>query len=123
MADTTCLHTTVRNTSGSRQFFSFLGRHGVWLNDDSEYSQWGSLPDQVSQKHGGLAARYEEGLKTALEEEELTIVSLPAPILYDETLDQSVQIVVDNGAISQAAVCWSDDALAEPTTAEPTTSE
>jgi hypothetical protein len=121
--DISCLYSTVKNTSGAEAHFPFLGSNGVNLAEDGEYSQWGDIRERVANIFGGFG-RQEESLEGCLVDGSLTIVKTPPPILYDETLDQSVMLVVDDDTLAAAPVCWLEPPVTttpEPTTPEPTT--
>ena len=114
--DVTCLYSVVRNISGNRMFFSFLGSHGVDLDDNEEYSVFGNLADGVSLGNYGDrgGTHWRDALLSALGgvddvEPQLEIVSTPNPILFDSTDVLSKMLVLDDGVLSAFDPCWASE--------------
>lgn len=79
------LQTTVRNTSGARRSFSFLGCHGRILEANEEYTQDGDLLAAVRTNQRKFNA-----LSKALDSKAITIVQTPtAHLLVDAQLPVS----------------------------------
>lgn len=106
---TTCLQSTVKNTSGSTQIFSFLPGHGVTLTSGEEKTYTGDIVDLVSRK----TKRDLDSFLANLESGAISIVSTPAPVLYDETDDISQRLVLDNSTLFATDVCWDDSGSSE----------
>jgi hypothetical protein len=105
---TDCLYSVVKNTSGSTMKFGFLPPHGWELEDQEERTILGNLVDAVTRGDRG-ADRNLKALESALSNELLAIKSLPNPLLYDETDDETQMLTVDNGALVVADPCFSVD--------------
>lgn len=89
--------TKVRNMSGRTQFFGYLGRHGVELADGEEMTLDGDLLALLSNHK-----RKYDSYKADLESGDLAVVSTPAQHFYDETLDVTKVLKVDNNTVSAA---------------------
>lgn len=100
-------HTTVKNISGGTKRFGFLPPHGMELAADEEVTVFGDIREAVN-RGDRFGARWMQALANALENNELDIVNTPSPIFYDETLDESKILVVDNGSVGLADPCWED---------------
>lgn len=107
---TTCLSSTVKNTSGSTKTFSFLPNHGYTLTAGQEKTFVGDIVSLVAAKSGRDLAAF----MAALESGAITIVQTPAPIMYDETDDVSQRLALDNSTLFAADVCWDDSGSSEP---------
>lgn len=108
MARTSAAHeTTFKNTSGATRHFAFLGPHGKTLAADAEVSFLGNPMDVMHSFGPGTGSqRRLEALKRALIAGYLEIVKTPTPVLYDETLDQSKQLKLDNDKLYAADPSW-----------------
>lgn len=110
--DTTCLYSVVRNTSGQTKNFPFLPPHGKELDDQEEYSVWGSVLEAVNRgdRSGG---RFQSDLDAALEND-LEIRTLPKPILTDESQPglPTKMITLTGGSLVLEDPCWESLSLA-----------
>lgn len=107
LCTTLTTHTTVKNISGGTKRFGFLPPHGMELAADEEVAVFGDIREAVN-RGDRFGKRWMDALANALENNELDIVNSPAPIFYDETLDNSKILVVDNGAVALDDPCWED---------------
>lgn len=105
--DTTCLLSTVKNTSGSTKFFAVLPPHGRTLTSGEEITVFGNILEAIFRGDRTNSPRFSNALRNALDNGDLDIVSTPSPILYDETNDASKRLVLDGGAIYAVDSCWS----------------
>lgn len=105
---TGCLYSTVKNVSGGTKKFSFLPPHGAELDDDEEYTVFGDIRDAINPHNFVTSQRYRDALENSLKNQELEIVSTPNPVLYDETLDFTKMLELDNGSLAAVAPCWSE---------------
>jgi len=101
--DTGCLYSTLENISGESMVFSYLPPHGKELAANGQATVLGNVLDVVRQVGG---ERYVTALKNDIAAGRIAIVSTPNPILYDETLEQSQMLELDNDVVGVAAPCW-----------------
>jgi len=85
--------TTVRNTSGSTMFFSFLGKNGASLASGADKDIPGSLWDMWADDTIQTAA-----LKYALDNNLIEILRTPAVLAYDDTDGVVYALGFDNGS-------------------------
>lgn len=95
--------TKVRNMSGKEAFFGFLGPRGKRLAAGEEYTEDGDLRQKFA---GRTQGRQRKALLAALSNGDLAIVSSPPPLFYDETLDVTKTIKVDNNTVSATDPSW-----------------
>ena len=108
--DVSCLQTTVRNSSGGTKHYAFLGRHGVTLDANEEYTVLGSMENAIAANadDGGAKSRRLAAYLTALQEDALEVVKTPLPHMIDETTGETVTITSDNAVLSAVASCLTD---------------
>lgn len=105
--DSSCLYSVVRNTSGRRMFFGFLPPHGRTLAVNEEYSVFGHIMQAVVLDVERATSRHHmEALERALENGDLTILSTPAPLLVDQTTDETQMLELDNGTLGVTDPCF-----------------
>lgn len=97
--------TTVVNTSGSAQYFSWLPPFGRTLAAGEEASYSGTVHDWL-QGRQKLAA----SLNYAIENNLVEIKSSPVPILYDATSEVSKELKVDDDTLYLAQPAHVNDA-------------
>ena len=102
MADSTCLETKVRNMSGKTAVFGFLPPHGKRLEAGDEYTFFGSMTGLLQ---AITSKRKREAFIAAVKSGDIVVVSTPSPLFYDETLDVTKTIKVNNNSISTADPC------------------
>lgn len=106
--NTACLYSTVKNTSGGRRKFGFLGAHGKELAANEEYTEFGDIRQnlQLQRVTKQASRRAIASFEQALLDGDLEIIATPSPILYDEANDESKALMVDTGALYMADPCW-----------------
>lgn len=104
MADTTCLYTTLRNTSGGTLQCSFLPPHGSELAANTDATIWGWLLHRLD-TGGRLNLRKSAALEAALKLGSLTILQTPVGFFYDVTLSNAKTYKIDNGTVGVADPC------------------
>lgn len=103
--DHSCLVSTLKNTSGGTKKFGFIPPHGKELAADEEINVFGDIKEAVN-RGDRYGSRNMNALLDALDSGDISIVSTPLPIAYDETLAASKVIGIDNGSLSLADPCW-----------------
>lgn len=103
--DHSCLVSTVRNTSGGTKKFGFLPPHGKELEADEELNVFGDIKEAIN-RGDRFGSRHVAAFLAALDRGDLTIVSTPAPIVFDETNEVSKVLGIDNGALDLSDPCW-----------------
>lgn len=98
--DPAALYSVVQNSSGVSKRFPCLPPHGRTLAADEEVTLLGDAYAAVIR--GGRPQRHLTDFVANLNAGLLTLVSQPAPILYDETLAASKLVGVDNGSVTLA---------------------
>ena len=100
--------TRIRNTSGGELPFNLVGT-GVVLAADEELDVPGNIFDTVRSGRGKSAAdRNTKALEAMLEDGDLTIVSTPLGVFYDETDDLTKQQLLNNGKIYFKTPEWDE---------------
>jgi len=102
---TTCLYSTVRNIDTTERFFGFLPPHGRRLACGEELSVWGDIQHWLTRFTPNERARrsLEEALTTNAA---LAIANTPSVHLYDDTLDETQILTLDNASFAAADPCW-----------------
>ena len=103
-ASVTGLYTTLRNMLSTEKFFSFFPPHGRRLAAGEEITVLGDLGRWIQSKRFDGRAR--RSFEAALAAGSLVIVKTPDVILYDETLDVSKKLSLDNSAFSDVDPDW-----------------
>jgi len=80
MAASDHLYTTVRNASGAKQFFGFIGPHGKMLANGAEYSVPGDL---VAVLGGKTSRRSFNAFAAAYNANKIEIIKTPSPFVVD----------------------------------------
>jgi len=104
--DTSCLYSTVRNTSGGRKKFGFLPPHGRELAANEEFTVFGTIHDAVIRIERVTSRRNIQALEAALDRGDLTIVNTPAPIMEDRNGNAKMLRLDRAGNLSVADPCW-----------------
>ena len=107
MADTSCLYTTVRNTSGAVLPAHYLPPRGRNLAIGEEFSFIGQPAEAIARGCGdrGSGIRHIAAFERDLAAGNLTIVATPAPVLMDLETTESKILVLDNTDILLADPC------------------
>ena len=103
--DHSCLVSVLRNTSGQIKTFGFIPPHGKKLGVAEEISVFGNILEAIN-RGDRFGNRHMNALLDALDRGDIVIVSTPAPILFDETLQTSHILGIDNGNVVIADPCW-----------------
>lgn len=97
--------TTVRNVSPNTLFFGFLPPNGRRLASGESFSFFGSF-DSYLIEMGVVNDRKRRSLEAAIYGDTakdldpvLVVVKSPAVLVYDDTLDQTKKVAVNNGAL------------------------
>lgn len=98
------LKTTVRNLTDHAVFFGFLGSHGKLLDSMEEYTEDGDLIAKLTTNR--RFRRAFNSFQTALTSGTLALVSTPKDHHYDETVDATKVIKIDNGVVSGEDASW-----------------
>lgn len=109
MMDTSCLYTTVKNTSGVTKVFGFLPPHGRTLANNEEFTVFGNILQLLGVNQGagaGVARRSQAAFEAAVESGDLTVVQSPSQILKDISTGDSKMLQVDGGVIDAVDPCW-----------------
>lgn len=103
--DHSCLMSVLRNTSGVEMVFGFIPPHGKRLAAAEEISVFGNILEAIN-RGDRFGNRHMNALLDALDRGDITIVSTPAPVLFDETNQTSHIIGIDNGTVVISDMCW-----------------
>lgn len=98
---TTCLYTTLKNTSGARRTFGFIPPHGKTLDDAETVTIFGNILDYLRDN-----ARSRKAFETAVDNGDITLVETPSPMLLDATTGNSRILELDNGTLDDIAPCF-----------------
>jgi len=105
-AATECLYSTVRNIALTEKFFGFLPPHGRRLACGEELSFWGDIQHYLAKYTPNERGRRSLEEAIAGDSPVMVLVKSPAVHLYDETLDDTQILTLDNGAFAAADPCW-----------------
>ena len=105
--DTTCLYSTVKNTSGVKKKFGFLPPHGRELAVDEEFTVFGDVRQAVIKDVERVTSRrHILSFEAAIERGDLEIIQTPSPILQDINDGNPRMLQLDNGTLSDVDPCW-----------------
>lgn len=107
--DTSCLYSTVKNTSGGRKKFGFLPPHGRELAANEEFTVFGDIKQALIRFERTEARRNIIAFERALQRGDLEIISTPNPILEDQdagTGHPSKMLRLYGGTLGTVAACW-----------------
>ena len=107
--DTSCLYSTVKNTSGVSRVFGFLPPHGRTLAIDEEFTVFGDVRQNLGGNQGGersVQRRANTAFEAAVESGALEILNTPSPIFQDTVTQLPKMLQVANGTISAVDPCW-----------------
>lgn len=105
-AKSACLYSVVKNTSGATKKFGFLPPHGRELANNEEYTVFGNIAESVNRGEWVTSKRHRDALDAALVAGTLEVIETPCIILYDETLDVSKALELDNSALADVDPGW-----------------
>jgi len=101
---TVCLYSTVRNVHSTEKYYGFLPPHGRRMACGEELTVWGDIQHWLTRFTPNERAR--RSLEAALDDGYLVIVNSPSVHLYDDTLDETQILTLDNGSFVAADPCW-----------------
>ncbi len=106
--DTSCLFSTVKNTCGVKRKFGFLPPHGRELDNNEEFTVFGSILEAVANANGDRATsrRHMISFEAALERGDIEILNTPAPILQDQTTGLVKMLRLNGGTLGTIDPCW-----------------
>lgn len=107
--DLSCLHTRVRNPTGARRFYAYLGPRGRHVDAGDEVTQSGS-PESWCMRFQRVDDKLVRALEYDLENGYLELMNTPKPVFYDEGADEPRVLRVHNGAVGVRAACWTESA-------------
>lgn len=103
-AEAAGLYSTVRNMLPREVYLGFLPPHGKRIAAGEEVTVFGDVQTHFyRQTHNGRGQR---SLENALKNGTLVIVKSPAVHLYDETLDETKVLSLNNGSFVAADPLW-----------------
>jgi hypothetical protein len=107
--DTSCLYSTVKNTSGVAKIFGFLPPHGRTLGVDEEFTFFGDIRQGLGGNQGperSVQRRLHSAFEAAIESGDLEIVSTPNPIFQDVDSGATKMLQLDDDAFVAVDPCW-----------------
>jgi len=106
--DTSCLYSTVRNTSGVKKRFGFLPPHGWELEAGEQRTVFGNVLESIQRGNGDrdMPRRHIKAFENSINHHEIEIVNTPSPIFYDESADEIKTLIVDGGSLVVVDPCW-----------------
>lgn len=107
--DTSCLYSTVRNSSGGRKKFGFLPPHGRELAANEEFTVFGNIHDAVIRGERVTSRRNIQALEAAIERGDLEIISTPSPIFENKDGDPKMLHLNSLGALVVDDPCWTSE--------------
>jgi hypothetical protein len=100
-----CLFSTVKNTSGGAKTFGFLPPHGRRLGISEEFTCFGNILEAIIRDERVTGRRQQKAFEAAISRGDIEILSTPNPILEDE--NGTVQmLILKDGVLSQYDPCW-----------------
>ncbi len=107
MLDTTCLYSTVKNTSGVAKTFGFLPPHGKKLAINEEFTCFGDIRQALIRFERSEARRSIIAFENALRRGDIEIINTPNVILEDlQNPGHSKMLTLRNGTLGVATPCW-----------------
>jgi hypothetical protein len=107
--DTSCLYSTVKNTSGSSKIFGFLPPHGRTLATDEEFTVFGDVRQGLGGNRGSdrsVSRRDNAAFEAAIEAGDLEILHTPSPILQDLSTELPKMLQLSGGTLTTVDPCW-----------------
>ena len=109
MQDTSCLYTTVKNTSGGIKNFGFLPPHGRILENNEEFTVFGDIRNALGGNRGGersVQRRDILAFDSAVANGNLTILETPSLVIKDTVTHNSKTLQSANGVLTAVDPCW-----------------
>lgn len=110
--DLNCLYSTVKNISGGTLKFGFLPPHGKELDDDEEFTVFGSILGAIGNGFDRACSRRSVlAFESAIDTGKLEITSTPSPILKDSVQTaRSYMLTVASEVLGVDDPCWESTA-------------
>lgn len=89
------LRSTIVNTSGVRKYFDFLPQAGAYLNIDEERAFFGDVYDWIRKGPDHIKT-----FEYHVAQGNIEIKTSPGVLVYDPTLETTVEIAVDNSVVA-----------------------
>jgi len=113
--DTSCLYSTVKNTSGGRKKFGFLPPHGKELAANEEMTVFGDIKQAIIRFERTEARRNIIAFEKALQRGDLEIINTPNIILEDDSNPGSTKMLnLRNGTLGTLDPCWNTSTSLTP---------
>jgi len=109
MQDTSCLYSTVKNTSGGIKNFGFLPPHGRTLANNEEFTIFGDVRQALGGNRGNersVQRRDTAAFEAAVAAGNLTILETPSLVIKDTVTNNSKTLQSANGVLSVVDPCW-----------------
>jgi hypothetical protein len=100
-----CLYTSIKNVSGASYNANWLQRGKVLAAGDC-LTLFGDISDYAFDDRGRINQRFVTALNNALTNNQLEIISSPAPILFDATLTKVKYLKLDNNVLTTTDPCY-----------------
>ena len=104
--DTTCLYSSVKNTSGGRKKFGFLPPHGRELIANEVFTVFGDIRQAIIRNERVTDQRQIRAFEAAIARGDIVILQTPSPILEAPNGHNYALTVANGGALSSAEPCW-----------------
>lgn len=102
----THLYSTVKNTSGATRYFGYLPPHGLKLDDDEEVTILGHIQEAIIRNQRVTSKRTQDAFLADMTARNLDIKNTPNPVLYDETVDRTRLLRLDNDSLGTVDASW-----------------
>lgn len=113
--DTSCLYSTVRNTSGTEKTFGFLPPHGRKLAANEEFTVFGDIKQAIIPFERAGARRNITAFEAALRRGDIEIINTPGVILEDDSNPGSTLMLrLRNGTLGTTSPCWNGSVSLSP---------
>lgn len=109
--NTSCLYSTIKNTSGKSRIFGFIPPHGRTLAANEEYSIFGDIRNALGGNRGperSVARRDMIAFEAAIASGDLQILETPSQIIVDSVTGDSKILGLASGVLSDIDPCWYD---------------
>ncbi len=104
--DTSCLYSTIKNTSGGRMKFGFLPPHGRELANNEEFTIFGDVREAIISGDRLASRRSILAFEAAIERGDLQIMQTPSIILRDTVTHNPKMFKLTSGTLTQVDPCW-----------------
>lgn len=107
--DVTCMETVLKNPTADSKKYLFLPKNQQF-DALEEKSFFGDISAQIMSvcDDGETAKRRIKAFQTAIENGDLVVVKLPAPLLQDTVTDTSYILKITSGTIGKTDPCFND---------------